>query len=610
MFIPLRVHSVYSKGKGGAVLPELASWVCRKKLPAAALSDIENLYGWGRWRRAAREGGFAPLFGCEIEIQERRFLFLVKDKDGYCNLMEILNRKKMDDVRGLVVVLIPQPGDVAFPEGLGAAEPGDLYLGADFYNWEKVRDWAKRHDLPVVWANPVKFIESPEKLILLHSICRKIPFPPERDRLVRRMPLYGPDQKTLALKKFGSEAELFFQKTYEVAEKCSFVFESIVPPLPEDLFPHTLRDAVRQKLRGMNGLSWKERQRARMELEVVEASGFAPYFLVVHDVVQFARRHDILHNLKGSGASSYLAYLLGISHISPIEFDLYFARFLNPGRKDPPDFDLDFDSRKRDRVLAYVLEKYDRGRTGAAFVCSLKNYRARSALYETARAFGLPPAEARALSKRIPFFVDPDYLKKDKPLPGYREIWAAASELTSAYCENSLHVGGVILTPSPAERYLPLEKSAKGLLMCHFDRDAVEDLKLIKLDLLSVRGLAAISETRKKLNIRKIPPQDKRTYGLLKQAGTIGCFQVESPAMMNLLRRMQPDNIYELTQALALIRPGPTESGMKQILLRSREGKPVPRDPFLARVLPETGGLLLYEEQVMQVASRMAGMPP
>jgi DNA polymerase III alpha subunit len=190
------------------------------------------------------------------------------------------------------------------------------------------------------------------------------------------------------------------------------------------------------------------------------------------------------------------------------------------------------------------------------------------------------------------------------------QIWKAAGDLTSVYGETSLHVGGVLLTPAPATRYLPLEKSAKGYVMSHFDRDAVEDLKLIKLDLLSIRGLAAISETTKTLRIKNIPPQDKKTYSLLKTAQTIGCFQVESPAMMNLLRRMKPDNVYDLTKALALIRPGPTESGMKEALLRSREGRPVSHDSFLTRILPETDGLLLYEEQVMQIAERVAGMSP
>jgi len=146
--------------------------------------------------------------------------------------------------------------------------------------------------------------------------------------------------------------------------------------------------------------------------------------------------------------------------------------------------------------------------------------------------------------------------------------------------------------------------------MCHFDKDAAEDLRLIKLDLLSVRGLAAISETKAKLGIRSIPAGDSNAYRTLGDARTIGCFQVESPAMMNLLRRMKPRNIFELTQALALVRPGPTESGMKEAFLRAREGRIAARDPFLEKLLPETGGILLYEEQVMQIAERVAGMPP
>jgi DNA polymerase-3 subunit alpha len=610
MYIPLRIHSVYSKGKGSITLKELPSWVCRRKFSSAALTDVENIYGWGEWKRAALENGCTPLFGCEMEIQGKRLLFLVKNREGYWNLMEIFNRREIKSTEGLATIFIPQAGDEDFPEALTPAPGEDFYLGVDFFNFKNALTLAQSHDLPLVWVNPLKFIEKPERLILLHSIQKKIPFPPERDKLKGRIGLFGPHQETLALKKFGPDAEETFKKTFEVAEKCQFSFEDIVPPLPEDLFSITLKDVVMEKLRNLKNLSWRARQRAKSELAVIEKSGFAPYFLIVYDVVQFARRNGILHNLKGSGASSFLAYLLDISRIDPIEYDLYFERFLNKGRDDPPDIDLDFDSRKRDRVLSYVMEKYGQGRTGAAFVCSLKDFRARSALYETARAFGLPPEEARSLSKKAPFFAGPDFLKKDRPLAGYAEIWKAASDLSHVYCENSLHVGGVLLTPAPADRYLPLEESAKGYVMSHYDRDAVEDLKLIKLDLLSVRGLAAISETKKILNIRSIPPQDKKVYSLLREGQTIGCFQVESPAMMNLLRRMKPENVYELTQALALIRPGPTESGMKEALLRGREGRPVSRDGFLSRILPETGGLLLYEEQVMQIAGRVAGMPP
>jgi len=610
MFIPLRVHSVYSKGRGGVTLQELAFWVCQKRLSSAALTDMGNLYGWGEWKRAAAEYGFTPLFGCEIELQGKGFLFLVKNREGYWNLMEIFNRKEMKETKGLVVILLPQAREENPLEGLALSSKKDFYLGGDFFNFREALAWSQNYDLPVVWANPLKSIKNPERLILLHSFQKKIPFPPERDKLKGKVKLFGPAQEALAIRRFGSEVKKAFRKTFEVAEKCQFTFESIVPPLPEDLFPITLRDVVMRKLRSLKTLSWRERQRAKRELGIIEKSGFAPYFLVVYDVIQYARKRGILHNLKGSGASSLLAYLLGISHVNPIEFDLYFERFLNKGRDDPPDIDLDFDSRRRDQVLSYVLEKYGKDKTGAAFVCSLKNYRARSALYETARAFGVPPEEARSMSKRIPFFAEPDFLKKDRPAPGYLEVWKAASGLTSVYCENSLHVGGIILTPAPSLRYLPLEESAKGYLMTHYDRNAVEDLKLIKLDLLSVRGLAAISGTKEMLKIKRIPSQDAKAYSLLKNAQTIGCFQVESPAMMNLLRRMKPENIYELTQALALIRPGPTESGMKESLLRSREGRPSFRDSFMDRILPETGGLLLYEEQVMQIAERVAGMLP
>lgn len=639
MFVPLRLHSVYSRGKGSATLEEMAWWVSRKGIPAAALTDMENLYGWARWKRVAEGRGVRPLFGCELELAGRRFIFLVKSREGYWNLMEIFNHKRLQLVPGgLVIIFVPRAEDIELPDELklgvrnqpgekatraqgdSGSGPGvvldswgdgDFCLGGDFSNFKKAATWARAYGLPLVWANPVKFITSPERLILLHAITRKIPFPPERQRLAEKVNLFGPDQEALALKKLGSEVKEAFDRTLEVAEKCRFPFEEIVPPLPSDLFPTTLRELVLERLRNARNLSWRERERARHELEVIEKSGFAPYFLVVHDVVEFARRRGILHNLKGSGASSYLAYLLGLSHVNPVEFDLYFERFLNAGRNDPPDIDLDFDSRRRDEVLAYVLRKYGQGeKTGGAFVCSLKNYRARSALYETARVFGLPPEEARSLAKRIPFFAEPDFLRRDKPAAGHLDIWKLAAELNGVYAEISLHVGGVILTPAPATRYLPLEQSAKGFVMSHFDREAVEDLKLIKLDLLSVRGLAAISETRERLGIRSIPAGDARASRLLQTAQTIGCFQVESPAMMNLLRRMKPETIHDLTQALALIRPGPTESGMKEALLRAREKRPSFRDPLLEKILPETGGLLLYEEQVMQVAERVAGMPP
>jgi DNA polymerase-3 subunit alpha len=649
MFVPLRLHSVYSRGKGSVTLEEAAGWAARQGLPAAALADAGNIYGWGKWKRVAPAGGFKPVFGCELECGGRRFVFLVKTRPGYSNLMDIFNRREVRDASGLVVIYVPdgsaKNGDMylrcvspwtseeaCLADLREKVAPGDLYLGAEFANFRRILEngghvpisakLAETGDtyqgdmspLPVVWANPVKYLTSPERLVLLHAIEKKVPYPPERDRLLARVRVFGPGQEALALRRFGDAAKAALARTAEVAEKCEFTFDGIVPNLPADLFPRPLREVVMERLAASKSLTWKERQRALRELDAVEQSGFGPYFLAVHDIVEFARRRGILHNLRGSGASSFLGWLLGLSHVNPIEFDLYFERFLNRGRPDPPDIDIDFDSRRRDEVLKYVLERYGAGKTGAAYVCSLKDFGGRSALYETLRAHGVPPDEARGLSKRVPYFAEPSSLRLAAPAPGRLDVWKLAAELQDVYHEISLHVGGVILTPGPVERYLPLETSAKGLRMTHFDKDAVEDLRLIKLDLLSVRGLAAVSETKEKLSLRALPPGDAATYAALRAARTVGCFQVESPAMMNLLRRMRPTDIHEITQALALVRPGPTESGMKEALLRRRGGRgrpsAVPEDAFLARILPETGGILLYEEQVMQVAERVAGMPP
>ncbi|MCU0243832.1 MAG: hypothetical protein MUE80_03595, partial [Acidobacteria bacterium] len=496
MFVPLRIHSAYSRGRGSVTLEEASGWAASRGLTAAGLADIGNIYGWGKWKRVAPPGGYRPLFGCELERGGRRFVFLVKTREGYPNLMEIFNGQEIRDASGLVVIYVPagkgDPGEAACLAGLRErVAPGDLYIGAEFGNFRRIS--ASREgqspagtvpgDLPVVWANPVKYLTGPERLILLHAIEKKVPYPPERDRLLAKVRIFGPDQEALALRRFGDAAKAALARTAEVAEKCEFAFEGLVPNLPADLFPRSLREVVAERLAAARDLTWKERQRARRELAAVEQSGFGPYFLVVHDIVAFARRRGILHNLRGSGASSFLGWLLGLSHVNPMAFDLYFERFLNRGRPDPPDIDLDFDSRRRDEVLAYVLERYGSGRTGAAYVCSLKDYGGRSALYETLRAFGVPPEEARGQSKRVPYFAEPSWLRRAAPAPGRLEAWTLAAGLQDVYREISLHVGGVILTPGPVERRLPLETSAKGLRMTHFDKDAVEDLRLIKLDL-------------------------------------------------------------------------------------------------------------------------------
>ncbi|MGZ5425557.1 MAG: PHP domain-containing protein, partial [Candidatus Aminicenantales bacterium] len=228
MFVPLRLHSVYSRGRGSVTLEEAAGWAGGQRLPAVALADVGNIYGWGKWKRIVPAGGFKPIFGCELECGGRRFVFLVKTREGYSNLMEIFNRGEVCDASGLIAIYIP-----GREEGRGASEaamldelrgkvaPGDLYLGADFGNFRRLMEDGilgtctpfeesgscpqksvpdSLSGLPIVWANPLKYLTSPERLILLHAIEQKIPYPPERDRLLGRMKLFGPHQEALALR--------------------------------------------------------------------------------------------------------------------------------------------------------------------------------------------------------------------------------------------------------------------------------------------------------------------------------------------------------------------------------------------------------------------------
>ncbi|MGZ5496492.1 MAG: PHP domain-containing protein, partial [Candidatus Aminicenantales bacterium] len=246
MFVPLRIHSVYSRGRGSVTLEEAAGWAGGQRLPAVALADVGNIYGWGKWKRIVPAGGSKPIFGCELECGGRRFVFLVKTREGYSNLMEIFNRGEVRDASGLIAIYIP-----GREEGRGASEaamldelrgkvaPGDLYLGADFGNFRRILESVpdSLSGLPVVWANPLKYLTSPERLILLHAIEQKIPYPPERDRLLGRMKLFGPHQEALALRRFGDAAKDALARTAEVAEKCEFVFENVIPGLPADLFP-------------------------------------------------------------------------------------------------------------------------------------------------------------------------------------------------------------------------------------------------------------------------------------------------------------------------------------------------------------------------------------
>jgi len=362
------------------------------------------------------------------------------------------------------------------------------------------------------------------------------------------------------------------------------------------------------------------------ELDVIHRLEFAQYFLVVWDIVQYARRRGIPVVGRGSAANSLVSYALGITDADPFRYDLYFERFLNMSRSDCPDIDLDICWRRRDEVIEYVYNKY--GADHVAMICTFTTFRARSAVREIARVYGLTPREIARVTSVLPHFHAGDIRRLVEKMPECRGLpidedpWRTIVELAEAldgYPRHlSIHSGGVVISRDKLTDRVPLERSAKGIVVTQYDMGPVEQLGLVKMDLLGHRSLTVIADTVRKvrenrgidIDVYHLPEPDPLTADLLRAGRSVGCFQIESPAMRSLLRNLQAATTIDLVKALSLIRPGPSGSGMKQRYIARHLGEEPTTylHPKLADILGDTYGVMLYQEDILKVASAVAGM--
>jgi len=367
------------------------------------------------------------------------------------------------------------------------------------------------------------------------------------------------------------------------------------------------------------------RQRLQHELGIIRELGLCEYFLVVWDIVEEARARGIRCAGRGSAADSLVSYLLDITQVDPIKARLLFERFLNTERREMPDIDIDFDSRRRDEMIEYVAQRY--GPEHTAMVATINTYNARSAIREVGKALGLPEGLIDRISKSMPYIGADRIRDAIANLPELRGSGFDASVLKELLdiCEAidglprhlSVHLGGVVISRDPITDFTPLEVSAKGVIVCQFDKDDIEALGLVKIDLLGLRNLSAIEEalhiireTRgEALDLGRIPLNDPKTYELLRSARTVGVFQLESPGMRGLLSGLQPTRFDDIIANISLFRPGPMQADMIGPFLARRHGKePIEYlDPSVRPALEETYGVILYQEQVLEVASALAG---
>lgn len=359
--------------------------------------------------------------------------------------------------------------------------------------------------------------------------------------------------------------------------------------------------------------------RLETELEAIKQHGFAPLFLIVADIVRFAHEADLPVGTRGSVANSLVAYCAGITSVDPLEHNLPFERFLNPARVDLPDIDLDFCSRRRDEVLEYVRRTY--GKEKVALVATVSTMRPRSAVRETAKAYGLAENEINNLTRLVPRGFRRQVTMEDVlnrlPDPHLQEIVRRAFSIVGQPHHLSLHPGGVVITPGPLTDVVPLQWAPKGFLITQFDHFDVEAIGLPKLDLLGIRALTVLSDTVELVRVHhdpdfqleQIPYDDGPTGDLLAGGESIGVFQCESFGALRTLRRIRARTITDLSVANAFFRPGPMMGGMAQSFYRRFRGEEqiTYLHPALEPILRVTRGVLVFQEQILRIAREIAG---
>ncbi len=630
---PLIARSGYSALRGPTPLERLVRDAAALGHEHLALTDTNGLYGLRRFWRLAADADLTPIVGAELRAPAGpAATALVADEAGYRNLCRLLTVGHADG--GADGFAFPPPArmvehlaglrllteDAALARRLvGAGAAADrLFLAVDPAaqspaDRRRIVREAEELGLPIAAAGKALFARREEYEVarVLAAVRTRttrdtVPadaLPPPGARL------RGPEELAGAP---GDLPPAAARNNRRLVEECSgFRLLPRKPVFPGydtpdgEAPPTMLRRLCREGVRRRYGRSRRAvEDRLARELALIERRGFVEYFLVVRDIVHTARGRGAPVAGRGSGASSLVAYVLGITNVCPLAFDIPFERFLNDRRTDFPDLDIDFCWRIRDDVIDYALARWGRSRT--AMICTHNTFQQRSAFRETAKAFGLSDEQISALR--------PADTERD---PRLAEIGRLSHRLIGLLHNLSVHPGGVVIAPAGIDRHVPVEPAPKGVPITQYDKDGVEDIGLVKLDLLGNRSLSTIraacdlvrEHTGRVVDVEALPGEDAPTLATLRAADTVGCNQIESPAMRHLLRALAPDDPRGLMQALALIRPGAASIGMKETFIRRRRGlEPVPPDvPAVAGILGGTHGVMLYEDDVMLVAAAMLG---
>jgi DNA polymerase-3 subunit alpha/error-prone DNA polymerase len=605
-----------------------------------ALTDTDNLYGLWPFLRACEQEGLTPLVGAELTdpALPRRAVCLVEDDAGYRNLCRLITRRHTQEGFDLATAVAEHADGLVVltgnPDQLETWHTSGVTVAAALPRRpvaarSRLRQTADRLGVPLV-ATPGSFFLQPEEQ-RVHRVLRAIASNTCLSRLEAHETA-GPDAWLGSPGEYARRFAVCPQAvttTGVLAERLRFHgprFGVVMPPPVKDTQGDADRRLRKAAYRGAHRrygseLSEAVVERLERELRLIQDMGFAGYFLIVREIITHSPRICG----RGSGAASLVAYCLGITNVCPIKHKLYFERFLNPGRKDPPDIDVDFAWDERDHVLATVLDQY---REHAAMVCNHVRFQPRMAVREVARVFGLTDAEIGQVSKRLPsvwrtpeagadlfeaLMRRPQSRRLGFPAP-WPDILDLACRIIGTPRYLSVHPGGVVITPRPIDEYVPVERAAKGVPIIQWEKDAAEEAGLVKIDLLGNRSLGvirdAVSNIRANGDIlddsRWEPEDDLATQETVAQGRTMGCFYIESPAMRMLQQKTRVGDFEHLVIHSSIIRPAANEF-IREYIRRLHGGPWQAVHPCMAEVLDETFGIMVYQEDVSRVAMALAG---
>jgi error-prone DNA polymerase len=678
-YVELHCHSYYSLLDGASSPEALVDRAVRIGYPALALTDHNGLYGAVRFWHAAREQGLKPILGSEVHLAcagpaqgEHHLTLLAQSRQGYAHLCQLISAGQLAGQKGQLRLDLDTLARYAegllclsgcrrgrIPQALVAGDEQQArryaaqlqaifasrfwievqrhYLPGDTRLESLLLALAKDLGLGVVATNNVHYAE--RGIQPLHDLLASI-----RQHTTLPQALGGgllhPNSEQF-LKSSGEMASLFahlpeaLENSQHIAERCNVDLDFAGQRLPDFAVPeghtpssyldHLCREGLRHKF---DPPYPRAQAQLAHELAVIEGAGLAGYFLVVWDIVRFARQRGIRCQGRGSAANSLVAYLLDITPVDPLRHNLLFERFLSEGTQTMPDIDIDFAADRREEVIHYVYERY--GEKHVGMVCNVVTYRARSALRDAAQALAFPAdvidRAAKALdthsttqaAAQLPSHESDSRRPLDLP---WQILTGLLKQMEGVPRHLSIHVGGMLITAAPLSEVVPLERATMpGRVVVQWDKESVEDAGLIKIDLLGLRTLSVVEEALAHIRSGRgvapawdhLPLDDPQVYELLRRADTVGCFQVESRAQAQMQPKLLAQCFEDLVISIALIRPGPIQGGMVHPYLRRRQGlEPVDYlHPALEPVLAETLGVIVFQEQVLRVAMAMARFPP